>query len=196
MLDFAAVKEKRIKFQTLVAPLTKGDLIDLTNEMIDKMLVQIQDCTDDDVVFVPEDPVANDTFAASSADTHLAWTLSHVIVHVTASSEESAALAAELARGVELHGRSRYEAPWETVTTIAQCRARLEESRRMRLASLAMWPEPPHLENTYIPWPAIGEIDARGRFVLGLRHDSDHLGQIDDIVQQAKAARAMPAAVA
>ena len=192
MLDFAAVKEKNIRFQELAAPLGKDDLAGLTNEIIDAMLVQIADCEDGDVVFVPQDPQAQDTYAADSADATLAWTLGHVIVHVTASSEESAALAAELARGVEMHGRSRYEVAWQEVTTIAQCRQRLEESRRMRLASLEMWPNPPHLGNTYSPWPAIGEIDARGRFVLGLRHDWDHLGQIAEIVRQSKAARAVP----
>lgn len=192
MLDFAAYKERRITFQELVAGLDKEDLARLTNEMIDKMLSQIAPCEDGDVVFVPQDPQAEDLFAANSADTHLPWTLGHVIVHVTASSEESAALAAELARGVEMHGRSRYEVPWQSVTTIAQCRARLEESRRMRLASLEMWPEPPHLENTYVPWPKLGAINAAGRFVLGLRHDWDHLHQIDDIVRQAMAARCMP----
>jgi hypothetical protein len=192
MLNFVAVKEKEITFQELVADLNKDDLAKLTDEMIDKMLFQIAGCNDSDVVFVPEDPNAEDTFADNSADAHLPWTLGHVIVHVTASSEESAALAAELARGVEMHGRSRYEVPWESVTTIAQCRERLEESRRMRLASLEMWPNPPHLENTYVPWPKLGEINAIGRFVLGLRHDWDHLVQIDDIVRQAKAGRSVP----
>jgi hypothetical protein len=193
MLNFAAVKEQELTFQELVAGLNKDDLGQLTNEMIDKMLSQIAGCTDSDVVFVPEDVQAEDTFAANSADAHLPWTLGHVIVHVTASSEESAALAAELARGVEMHGRSRFEVPWESVTTVAQCRERLEESRRMRLASLAMWPTPPHLENTYVPWPKLGEINATGRFALGLRHDWDHLDQIDDIVRQAKTARSIPA---
>jgi hypothetical protein len=189
MLDFAAVKEKRIKFPALIAGLTKENLADLTNEMIDTILVQIAGCEDGDVTFVPEDPEAQDTFAANSADAKLAWTLGHVVVHVTASSEEAAALATELARGVELHGRSRYETPWQEITTIAQCRQRLEESRRMRLASLEMWPDPPHLECTYIHSPAMGELNAIGRFTLGLRHDHDHLQQIDDIVRQAKAAR-------
>jgi hypothetical protein len=191
MLDFAAVKDKRIPFQELVANLHKEDLVRLTNEMVDKMLAQIEDCQDADVVMVPDDPAAEDTFAANAADAHLPWTLGHVIVHVTASSEESAALAAELARGVEMHGRSRSEMPWEGVTTVAQCRHRLEESRRMRLASLEMWPDQSYLENKYVPWPKLGEINAVGRFVLGLRHDWDHLGQIDDIVQQAKVARSM-----
>jgi hypothetical protein len=191
MLDFAAVKEKHLTFQELVADLGKEDLVRLTNEMVDKVLAQIEDCQDTDVIMTPEDPAADDTFAANSADAHLPWTLGHVIVHVTASSEESAALAAELARGVEMHGRSRSEVPWKTVMTVAQCRHRLEESRRMRLASLDMWPEPPYLENKYVPWPKLGEINAVGRFVLGLRHDWDHLNQIDDIVRQARAARSL-----
>jgi hypothetical protein len=110
-------------------------------------------------------------------------------VHTTASAEESAALAAELARGVEFHGRSRYETPWETVTTIAQCRHRLEESRRMRLMSLEMWPDQPHLDNVYEPWPGASEVNPIGRFVLGLMHDDAHLDQIAKIVRQAKAAR-------
>jgi hypothetical protein len=194
MLDFAAVKEMQITFQELAGPLDKQDLVTLTNEMIDRMLYQIEACEDADVVFVPVDLQAEDTFASNSADAHLPWTLGHIIVHVTASSEESAALAAELARGVEMHGRSRYEVPWEQVTTVAQCRERLEESRRMRLASLQMWPEEPHYENTYVPWPKLGEINATGRFVLGLRHDWDHLDQIDEIARQAKAARSVPVA--
>jgi hypothetical protein len=42
----------------------------------------------------------------------LPWTLGHVIVHITASAEESAFLAAELARGVHRRtGRSRFEVP-------------------------------------------------------------------------------------
>jgi hypothetical protein len=193
MLDFAAVKEKQITFQELVAGLGKEDLIRLTNEMVDKMLAEIADCEDADVIWVPEDPAAEDSFAANSAEAHMPWTLGHVIAHVTASSEESAALAAELARGVEMHGRSRYEVPWQSIVTVAQCRQRLEESRRMRLASLEMWPNPPHLENTYVPWPKLGEINGVGRFVLGLRHDWDHLGQIEEIVRQATVGRSLAA---
>ena len=108
-------------------------------------------------------------------------------MHVTASAEESGALAAELARGVEYHGRSRYEVPWRQMTRIAQCRARLEESRRMRLASLGMWPDEPDLKNT--SRSHAGEVNAVGRFVLGLKHDADHLAQIAEVVRQAAIAR-------
>ena len=78
--------------------------------------------------------------AADPADRRLAWTVAHNIVHATASGEEYAAVAADLARGVDFHGRPRFETPWQSVTTVEQCRRRLEESRRIRLASLRMWP--------------------------------------------------------
>jgi hypothetical protein len=187
MLDFTRLRAKEETISQLTAVLTPDDLRRLTDEMIDRMLALIVDCTDTDVVFQPVDPDAYDSFAADDVDTDLAWTLGHVIVHVTASAEESAFLAAEMARGVPARRRrSRYETPWESVTTIAQCRHRLEESRRMRQASLVLWPADPHLDNCYEPWPGIGEINAVGRFVLGLLHDDDHLAQIADIVQQAR----------
>lgn len=189
MLDFAAVKEKRITFDEMIEGLTKDDLARLTNEMIDTMLELIKDCTDADVVFVPVDPEAHDTFASNAEDVKIAWTLGHVVVHATASSEEAAFLAAELARGVEWHGRSRYETPWQAATTIVFCRQRLEESRRMRLATLDVWPDAPHLDNYYQFAPDRPRYNAIGRFVLGLRHDADHLGQIAEIVRQALAAR-------
>jgi hypothetical protein len=120
----------------------------------------------------------------------LAWTLGHVIVHVTASSEESAAIAAELARGVPHRGgRSRSEVPWETVRTVAGCRARLEESRRMRLASLDMWPDRADLSNGYAWREGMDPFNAPAQFSLGLLHDDNHLDQIREIVRQAAAAR-------
>ena len=158
--------------------------------MIDAMFTLIAGCTDADVTFVPDDPEAEDTFASDPDEAHLAWTLGHVIVHATASSEEAAFLAAELARGVPVReGRSRYEVPWPTVTTIEQCRVRLEESRRMRTASLEMWPDPPHLANTFKSWSGDQSYNAIVRFVFGLRHDDSHLGQIAEIVRQARAVR-------
>jgi hypothetical protein len=188
VLNFDPIRNNEKTMPELVADLTPADLRRLTNEMVDRMLSLIQDCEDADVVFKPADPGAYDPYAADEAELHIPWTLGHVIAHTTASAEESAALAAELARGVAYHGRSRSELPWETVTTIAQCRHRLEESRRMRLASLDMWPDQPFLHNTY---KAFGgeETNAVARFVWGLKHDDDHLGQIADVVHQARAAR-------
>lgn len=190
MLDFTPVRNREVTIGQLTADLTPANLRRLTDAMIDRMLALIAGCTDADVVFVPADPGAYDAYADDKADVDLAWTLGHVIVHVTASAEESAFLAAEMARGVPFERRrSRYEQPWETVTTIAQCRRRLEESRRMRRASLDLWPDEPHLANSYEPRPGAGRVNAVARFVYGLMHDDSHLDQIAQIVQQAKAAR-------
>jgi len=189
MLNFQAVRNGEITLAELVADLTVDDLRDLTDELADTMLRMIVGCADADVVFEPLDPEANDPFAATPEEVHMAWTLGHVIVHTTASAEESAAVAAELARGVEYRGRSRYELPWQEMRTIAGCRQRLEESRRMGLASLGMWPAEPHLDNAYEIWADRPKVNAIGRYVLGLMHAEDHWGQIEEVVRQAQAAR-------
>src|SRR5262245_39062092 len=127
MLDFTPVREKRQTYGELAAGLESADLAELTNEMIDTMMALIADSTDADVTCPVPDPEADDEAASSEDEVHLAWTLGHVVVHTTASAEESAALAAELARGVEHHGRSRNEVHWTSVTTVDQCRERLNE---------------------------------------------------------------------
>lgn len=190
MLDFSTVRSGAISYTDLAANLTVKDLRALTNQMIDEMLEMIAHCTDADVSFTPNDPTAYDQFAQSEEELNIAWTLGHVIVHTTASAEEAAAIACELARGVPFRGgRSRVEVPWRTVTTIAQCRRRLEESRRMCLAMLDAWPDQPDLQNSYQFKPGSESRNAVVRFVLGLRHDDDHLKQIADIVRQARTAR-------
>ena len=166
--------------------LSKADLQRLTNALIDEVKTMLRRCVDADVTFIPVDARANDPAAATADEEGIAWTLGHIIVHMTASSEESAMLSAELARGVTYHGRSRSEVPWTAITTVAQCRARLEESRRMRLASLATWPDIPHLSNTYFPRPGAKEIGPVARFMSGLRHDASHLDQLRDVIQQAR----------
>jgi len=192
MLDFTPLRNGDTTMADLTARLRVHDLRDLTNEMIDVQRAAIAESSDADVTFVPADPSANDTFAPAGSDAAvvtLPWTLGHVIVHVTASSEEGAALALTLARGLPVMGRSRYETPWETVTTVAQLVQRLEESRRMRLALLDAWPDQPHLDNADTPIPQFGPLNPVARFVLGLSHDQSHVDQIQDIVAQAKAAR-------
>jgi len=191
MLDFTPVRNKEQTMAQLTARLAPADLRGLTNEMVDTMLHLIAECSDADVTFEPSDPGAHDSAAATEAELNMPWTLGHLIVHVTASSEEAAAIAAELARGVPHRGgRSRSEVYWATVKTIAQCRHRLEESRRMRLASLDMWPDQPDLSNTYLPpWEGAAPVNAVIRFVNGLSHDDSHLAQIADVAGQARAAR-------
>jgi hypothetical protein len=188
MLDFTPVRNKEITLPELTKDLTVNALRALTHEMVDCQLSLIASCTDSDVVFEPEDPEANDSAAATEVEVNRPWTLGHLIVHITASSEEAAFLAAELARGVPYEQRrSRSEVHWTKMTTIDQCRARLEESRRMRLASLETWPDKPCLDNTYTSPYSGWVINAVTRFVFGLRHDDDHLAQLKEVVGQAQA---------
>lgn len=187
-IDFAAVRARASTLAIQVAELTVTDLVAETEHSIGEIETIIEDATDADVVFVPEDPEALDVAAGDAADRNLAWTLGHLIVHVTASAEESAALACELARGVTFHGRSRWEVPWQAVQTIRQCRQRLAESRRIRLASLRMWPDAP--PSNLDADPAVPTwATARERFARGLAHEVGHHDQIRNVLSQAKAAR-------
>ncbi len=189
MLDFTSIRNNTKTYRDLIQELTPDDLHNLTNEMIDLQLSILIEGIDGDVVFVPEDPEADDPFAISEEEINMPWTLGHVIVHVTASSEESAFLSAELARGVPYRsGRSRYEVPWQSMKTIAQCRDRLEESRRIRLGCLDVWPDDPHLDNTYDTSAGL-RVNPILRFVFGLSHDDSHLDQMRDILKQAKISR-------
>lgn len=190
MIDFEALRRREKTLQDLAEGLGKDDLARLTNEMCDRQQELIRDAEDPDATFVPEDPEADDRFAANPEERNLAWTLGHVVVHATASSEESAALALTLARGLVVEGRSRYEVPWEQATTAKFLRERIEESRRMRLAMLEAWPSQPHLEVTYQPYPERPAQNAVTRFIAGLAHDDSHLEQIGKIMEQARQARA------
>jgi hypothetical protein len=163
-----------------------NDLVELTNEMVDHVLDLIRACQDQDVVFIPEDPSANDPYAGTKEEVSMPWTLGHVIVHITASSEESAFLAAELARGIpHRDARSRFEVHWTTIQAISQCRERLEESRRMQLACLNIWPDTPHLENCYESRYGV-LVNPIIQHVFGLSHADSHLDQIVDIISQAR----------
>jgi hypothetical protein len=189
MIDFDPVRADVNAIARLTDGLSADDLRDLTNEMIDHMLELVEGCGDEDVIFVPDDPDAYDEWAATELEVDISWTLGHVIVHVTASAEEAAFLAAELARGVKWRGgRSRSEVAWQQMTTMDQVRHRLEESRRMRLASLDMWPDVPYLNNVRRRTRDLS-LNAVSQFLLGLKHDDDHLDQIADIVRQAREAK-------
>jgi hypothetical protein len=180
-----------MKLADLQADFNREDLIFFTNSMIDTMLELVREVPDLFVTFMPDDPQADDPWAASEDEKAIAWTLGHVIVHTTASSEERAAHGSMLARGTQIKGRNRYEVPWETVTTTAQIVARLEESRRMRLGFLDTWPDAPQLDNIYDQKSyvdAYGPLNAVGMTLMGLKHDSEHLPQISEIVRQAQAA--------
>jgi len=189
VLDFTPVRRKEMTIQQLCEGLRRDDLAKLTGEMCDLQLRLIDGIVDRDATFVPDDPEAYDRWAARPEDVKLSWTLGHVIVHTTASSEEEAALALTLARGLQVKGRSRYEVPWPEASSAAFLRARIEESRRMRLAMLDAWPAEPHLDVFYASPEGFPPVNAIGKFVSGLSHDDAHLGQIRNIVAQAAAHR-------
>jgi DinB family protein len=191
VIDFEPMRRSEVSLQQLAAGLSRDDLAKLTQEMCAQQLALIQDAQDEDVVFVPDDPDANDTFAAVAEDVGLSWTLGHVVVHSTASSEESAALALTLARGLAVDGRSRFELPWQGATTVEFLRDRIQESLRMRLSMLAAWPNEPHLENFYTPYEGRPPMNALGRFLGGLAHDDSHLEQIRKIMEQGRQRRAV-----
>jgi hypothetical protein len=188
MIDFGPVRTGRLELGDLGLGLTPIDLAQATRAMIVLFVDLLGDAVDEDVTFVPKDPGAEDPFAADAAETGLAWTLGHVIAHLTASAEEAAFLAAELARGVAPHGRSRYEVPWPTITAIEAARQRLDESQRMILATLASWPDEPRLEVVYTT--SGGSVrNAPARFLGGLMHADSHLEQVSEILRQARVAR-------
>ena|SRR5258708_2304947 len=187
MLDFDAVRNGQVTIHELVAPLTRQDLIRLTNEIVDLQRAAIEGVTDVDVTFDPVDPKANDTFGKPEEAT-MPWNLGHLVVHATASSEEGAMRALSLARGVVMEGRSRYEMPWQEMISAAQCVERLEESRRMCLAMLDAWPDKPHLDVT-MPHPRWTTQNAISAYLGGMMHAQSHLEQIKSTLAQAKAAQ-------
>ncbi len=192
MIDFDLVRHGRLELNDLARGLTPAALAAASRAMTADLIGRLRAGIDEDVTFVPDDPGADDSFAVDAAEAGLAWTLGHVIVHVTASAEEAACLAAELARGVEHHGRSRYEVPWPAIVTIVACRDRLRESERMILATLGTWPDEPHLEVAYTT--SRGSLrNAPARFLGGLLHADSHRGQVSEILRQASVARASSA---
>src|ERR1035437_2069960 len=100
MIDFDSVRDGRLELSDLARGLTPVALAEASRAMTADFIERLRAGADWDVTFVPDDPAADDTFAVDPAETRLAWTLGRVIVHVSASTEEAAFLAAELARGV------------------------------------------------------------------------------------------------
>ena len=126
----------------------------------------------------------------------IGWSLAHLVVHVTATSEEAAAYSSWLARGIPTprEPRPRYETNWHTVTTKEQVLQRLEESRRIRLAYLDTWPDQPHLdayrELSERALERLGQLNATAAFLNGLKHEVGHYAQFHEVARQARDAAA------
>jgi hypothetical protein len=189
LIDFSPVANKDVQILEFARGYTVAQLRDAMNGYTDAMLQIIDGLTDAQAVFVPHDPVANDTQAATEAEKHIGWTIGHLVVHVTASQEENAAFGSILARGIAVGGRLRYETPWESITTAAQCVARLEESRRICLAYLDTFPAQPHLDVHREMSPRrveiFGEMNCIAAYLFGLYHTSQHIEQFREVMRQA-----------
>lgn len=192
MIDFSRIQNKEIKYADLAEGLTIQNLRDATNESVDLLVGLVQNLTDEQINFVPIDHNAHDPYAQKEEEVNMGWTVGHLILHVTASSEEGAAFASILGRGIVVGGRLRYEPDWQDprYTTTAGILQRLEESRRIRLAYLDAIPDEPHLdvyrEMSERFEAIVGKLNAIGSFLLGLGHEVDHYDQIREAIRQAQ----------
>lgn len=185
-LDLKPIIAKEMTIAQATAHLGPAETHRLVEETLDTLEAALTGITDADVVFEPNDPNASDPDAKAGEET-IGWTLGHVVVHVTASLEESTALGSTLARGVEVTGRSRYETPWETVTTVAHVRQRLAESRRICRGFLSTWPDQPDTNLLDTSSPFFGEMNAVARTLTGCYHATMHFGQVAEILRQSRA---------
>ncbi|MDP9368527.1 MAG: DinB family protein [Chloroflexota bacterium] len=175
-----ALFSDRVALADVARRVGRSDLPRLLDEIFDALDAALAGAGDAEVVFVPDDPKATDSEEGRG------WTVGHIVAHVTAGLEETSAAASTLARGVEMTGRPRYEVPWETLTSAEAVRRRLAESRRMCRAFLETWPDEPHLENTYTPFPSLGPLNGPMRLLLSLGHARGHLPHLAEVLHQAQ----------
>jgi len=195
LLDFSPVDNQQIKLYDFAQALTLDDLRAATNASLNAILAMLGNADDAQMIFIPDDPNADDEHAPPE-ERYQGWSLAHLVVHVTATSEEAAAYSAVLARGIAYprEPRLRYETDWHTMKTRAQVLQRIEESRRIRLAALDMWPDVPHLDThrevseNYVA--KLGFSNAKSAFISGLKHEHAHHAQIQETAKQACAALA------
>lgn len=190
LIDFSPLETQQTTLYEFAQRFSVDDLRSATNASLDAILAFIGDADDQQVTFLPDDPNADDPFAPPE-ERYLGWSLAHLVMHVTASSEEGAAYSSILARGIVYPRapRLRYETDWHTVTTRAQVLQRIEESRRIRLACLDMWPDTPHLDvfrevsERYLE--RNGKSNAKAAFLYGLKHEQSHHAQMRETARQA-----------
>ncbi|GAB1420649.1 DinB family protein [Anaerolineales bacterium] len=189
-ISFDKVSNGDMNFYELSKSVSVADLKEAVNKSIDHLLGAIDGLPDAFITFEPVDPEADDPYAVEGEE-KIGWTIGHIIVHVTASAEEGAAMSSQLARGIEVKLRNRYETPWQEMTTQEQCVQRLEESRRMRLGFLETWPDTPHLDVfrkiSQEFEDKFGPLNAPAMFLFSHSHELGHYTQIEDVIEQAKA---------
>lgn len=192
-IDFAPLLKREVLPIEYSKQYSIDDLRAASNESLDVLVSIISQATDDQITFIPHDPDANDPDAVAGEE-HIGWSLGHLVLHVTATTEEGFCRSSILARGIALPEqlRLRYEDSWHThCQTRVACLERLEESRRMRLAYLETWPDVHHLDVflTLSPdSPFQLQINAMVSALFGLTHEIRHYDQFREALRQAKAA--------
>src|SRR5690348_11863001 len=118
MIDFSPVSSGQQRLAEFATGVTPDDLKGATDAQIDEMLGLIRGLSDAQTVFVASDP---------EAEGGVGWNVAHLITHVTATSEENAAISSILARGIDypFEPRLRAETDWAALTTTAACIQRL-----------------------------------------------------------------------
>lgn len=192
-IDFTPIRDRTQKAIPFAAQYSLDDIRKAAIESVEFMLDTIAGLDDADVTFVPEDPEANDPYAAPE-EQNIGWTLAHLIVHVTASTEEYFSVASVIARGIDYpkEPRLRYETHWKTVTTKAACEQRLRESLRMRLSYLDTFPDvilDGRWERSERFLELFGEVDAKAAALFGLNHETGHQSQMREVRRQALTAK-------
>ncbi len=171
---------------------TLSDLKSSVNDYLNMIRDMVKDLTDAQLTFEPVDQDANDPYAKTTQEVNMAWSVAHLVLHVTASLEEGAAISSILARGIPVEARSRYEPDWQLVTRRSQVLQRIEESRRICLAYLEAWPDEPHLD-VYRKFPEGSRfaemlMNAPASYLFSLKHLDGHLDQFRRTIQQASEA--------
>jgi hypothetical protein len=190
LIDFSLVERGDVKMLEFSQQFSLADMKAATNASIDTILDIIKDMSDDQMTFLPFDPDADDPHAVEGEE-KIGWSLAHLVVHVTATSEEGAAFSSILARGIPYpkEPRLRYETNWHTVTSKAQAIQRLEESRRIRLAYIDTWPDTPFLdtfrEMSEKAIEKVGYLNGPASFLSSLKHEWGHFAQFREVRRQA-----------
>lgn len=198
VIDFTPLRERKLKAGEFSSRYTLADIRETAVAGIAFMRELIADLDDADLTFDPVDPEANDPYARAGEE-HIGWSIAHLIVHVTASTEEGAALASVLARGIPYPNdvRLRYETDWRTVTKKSQLEQRLEESLRMRLAFIDSMPDKPlhatvKRSDRFVE--LFGETDYKATYIFSLMHEYGHHAQMLEVKRQAVEGRKAAAA--
>jgi hypothetical protein len=188
LINFQPVYNKEKTLSDLAGQYGNADLREALNNYVDFTVQIINSISDEEAIYIPLDPGANDPYATTEAERHVGWSLVHLVMHVTASAEEAAAFSSILARGIAIGGRLRSERDWRQVATCAEAVARLEECRRICLAYLSTWPDQPDLDTTRIMPDNMSWMkpNAPIQFLAGLMHWQAHVEQFQKVVEQAR----------